>query len=99
MNNQITIIDNLCRGRIDDELNELISKKYKFSSGDLIDKKFFATLDKGFEYIYHFAAVIGVKKVIENPDQVLHDILCNTEFDRIFKKIKFFKKDFIFFNK
>ena len=74
MNNQITIIDNLCRGRIDDELNELISKKnINFLQGDLIDKKFFATLDKGFEYIYHFAAVIGVKKVIENPDQVLHD--------------------------
>ena len=59
---------------VDDFLNELISKKnINFLQSDLIDKKFFATLDKGFEYIYHFAAVIGVKKVIENPDQVLHD--------------------------
>ena len=39
----------------------------------MTDYNFFNSLDNDFEYIYHFAAIIGVKNVIENPDKVLRD--------------------------
>ena len=73
-NNKIFVLDNMSRGRIDDEFKKIISNKNViFHQGDLTDRNLFTSLDKDFDYIYHLAAVIGVKNVVENPDKVLHD--------------------------
>lgn len=72
-NNQITIVDNLLRGKMDAELQELIARKnVRFMQGDLTDPRLFMHLDKDYQYIYHLAAVIGVKNVMQNPDKVLY---------------------------
>ncbi len=71
--NRITVIDNLARGRMDDELRKLIENpNVQFIEADLTDPRAYLTLDKDFDYIYHLAAVIGVKNVSENPDRVLY---------------------------
>ncbi|MCG8699346.1 MAG: NAD-dependent epimerase/dehydratase family protein [Bacteroidales bacterium] len=71
--NQITIIDNLSRGKSDDMFNELLEKdNVDFISGDLTQPGFYDKLDTDFDYIYHLAAVIGVKNVMKNPDKVLY---------------------------
>lgn len=73
-NNKIVIFDNMYRGRMDDEFKKIISNKnISFYQGDLTDYNLFMSLDRDFDYIYHLAAVIGVKNVIKNPDKVLHD--------------------------
>ena len=69
----ITILDSLWRGRMDREFEQLIEKKnVQFINGDLTDPGLFRKLDKDYDYIYHLAAVIGVKHVIQNPDRVLY---------------------------
>jgi len=72
-NYKITLIDNLSRGQLDDELNSLLeNENVNFIQGDLNDKELFSKLDKDFDYIYHLAAVIGVQNVNSNPDKVLY---------------------------
>ncbi len=71
--NEIVVIDNMARGRMDEEFKQLISNKnITFLQGDLTDNRVFVSLDKDFDYIYHLAAVIGVKNVMDNPDKVLY---------------------------
>ena len=70
--NRITIIDNLSRGRMDEEMNRLLDKKNVIMvNGDLTDINQVRSLDKDYEYIFHLAAVIGVRNVMNEPDKVL----------------------------
>ena len=72
-NNNITIVDNLWRGKMDAELQMLLGQQnVRFIQGDLTDPKFLSQLDKDYEYVYHLAAVIGVKNVMQYPDKVLY---------------------------
>jgi nucleoside-diphosphate-sugar epimerase len=58
---------------MDMEFQELISQRnVHFIKGDLTDPGLFMNLDKDYHYLYHLAAVIGVKNVVRNPDKVLH---------------------------
>jgi nucleoside-diphosphate-sugar epimerase len=43
-----------------------------FVSGDLADDEFFSHLGLDFDYVYHLAAVIGVRHVTSHPDRVLY---------------------------
>ena len=71
--NQITIIDNFTRGRFDNDFKSLLKKdNVHFIRADLTNPATFLRLDNNFDYIYHFAAIIGVKNVVKNPDKVLY---------------------------
>lgn len=71
--NQIALVDNLARGRMDAEMQSLLKRKnITFIEGDITDAAFFNKLDRDYNFIYHLAAVIGVRNVIENPDKVLY---------------------------
>ncbi len=70
--NHITLVDNFSRGKEDADLQAVLSlPNVTFVQGDLTDAAFFQTLPMNFDYIYHLAAVIGVRNVLENPDKVL----------------------------
>jgi nucleoside-diphosphate-sugar epimerase len=72
-NANVIIADNFARGRMDAELQALLERpNVRFLQGDLTDKAFFDALPTDVEYIYHLAAVIGVRNVLENPDKVLY---------------------------
>ena len=82
----IDIIDNLSRGKIDEEFKQLIKKKnVKLQKLDLnkeIKIKF-----KKYDYIFHFAATIGVDTVMKDPFKVLNNNYLST-----LNLIKFAKK-------
>lgn len=71
--NTITLVDNFARGRVDADLQSVLDRpNVHFIEGDVTDAAFFATLPTDFDYIYHLAAVIGVRNVMEKPDKVLY---------------------------
>ena len=72
-NHDIHVVDNLSRGRMDSDFRALIKNpKIKFIQADLTDPCSFSHVDSDYDSIYHLAAVIGVKNVINNPDKVLY---------------------------
>lgn len=69
---EVVIVDNLSRGRMDDDFKELlIHRNVTLKNVNLTRPETFQKLEKDFNFIYHLAAVIGVKNVEQNPDQVL----------------------------
>jgi UDP-glucose 4-epimerase len=79
--NQIVLVDNLSRGLLDSELRSLISESHvELISGDLTDQETFDQLDRDFDEVYHLAAMLGVKNVLDRPDQVLHVNVVSTLF-------------------
>ncbi|WP_418639188.1 NAD-dependent epimerase/dehydratase family protein [Winogradskyella sp.] len=69
----VVIIDNLSTG----EKSKIPKKEnIKFIKADVNDYNdiisIFATFK--FDYVFHFAAVVGVERTLENPINVLHDI-------------------------
>lgn len=68
----VDLVDNLARGKVDDDLNTLLAHpRSRFLEVDLTEPTTFSRLRADYEHIYHLAAVIGVKNVMEQPDRVL----------------------------
>ena len=71
--NQITIVDNLSTGS-----KSYVPKKSntKFIKTDVNDaEQISKTLtERTFDYVYHYAAVVGVQRTLQNPIAVLRDI-------------------------
>jgi len=68
----IDLIDDLSRGKIDKDFKYLIKKKkITFYNIDINSKKFSFFKKKKYDYIFHLAAIVGVKNVIKKPFEVL----------------------------
>ena len=71
--NTVTIIDDLSRGVMDADFETLIARdNVHFIQAYLTDRNVLSGLQDDYDYVYHFAAIIGVKNVTENPDKVLY---------------------------
>lgn len=70
---ELTLIDNLKRGRMDADFEELLkdNKRVKFLNLDLTDLKSYENLGSGYEHVYHLAAMNGTKLFYEIPHEVL----------------------------
>lgn len=69
---EIVLVDNFSRGVEDTFLKELEENpKVTFVSADLMVKENIMKLDRTFDFIYHFAAIIGVQNVLNHPYDVL----------------------------
>lgn len=69
---EVTIIDNLSRGKMDDEFKALVSKdNVIYINGDLTDKDCYGLLPGRYDYIYHLAAINGTRYFYEKPQEVL----------------------------
>ena len=96
---KVDIVDNLSRGKKDKELKNLLTdKNINFKNIDLsANSKLFG---KNYDYIFHLAAIVGVKNVMNSPKDVLEKnikLLINIlNFSTKQKKIKRF---FFFINK
>jgi nucleoside-diphosphate-sugar epimerase len=65
--NKIYLIDNLSKNIENKSLKKLLkNKNVKFIKKDLSNISSFLKI-YNFDYIFHFAAILGVKKVIDNP--------------------------------
>jgi UDP-glucuronate decarboxylase len=69
---EVTLLDNLSRGAEDDDLRALTERpNVSLAVGDLRDVGVWEQLGKGYDEVYHLAAVIGVRKVVEHPAEVI----------------------------
>lgn len=71
-NNQLALVDNLARGRMDNDLKSILKNpRLRFLRLDLTRPSSFAKLGAGYEQIYHLAAINGTKLFYEMPAEVL----------------------------
>ena len=93
-NNYVVIFDNLITGS-KEKLPSDQFKNWRFIKGDVNNYNDIASvmLSHSFDYVFHYAALVGVQRTLSNPVMVLDDIsgvknvldLCkNTGVDRIF---------------
>ena len=70
----VVVVDNYLTGR---QQNLPSSDRFRFIKADANDfddiSSIFQTF--GFDYVFHYAAVVGVKRTLENPVMVLDDLL------------------------
>jgi UDP-glucose 4-epimerase len=89
---QVVVVDNLLTGR---QQNLPSSDRFRFIKADANDFGDIASIFQtfGFDYVYHYAAVVGVKRTLDHPVMVLDDLqgikniltLCkNTGVKRVF---------------
>lgn len=75
LDNFVVVIDNLSTGNIK-RLPTENKGNWKFIKGNSNEYRDIAAVVTSykFDYIFHYAAVVGVKRTLENPVSVLHDI-------------------------
>jgi UDP-glucuronate decarboxylase len=73
--NQVVIVDNLSTGSLE-KLPQLPKTNWRFIKCDVNDFGDISLVMHSFhfEYVFHYAAVVGVKRTQENPTHVLRDI-------------------------
>jgi UDP-glucuronate decarboxylase len=70
--NELTLVDNFVRGRHDPDLAELLKQpNVHLVSADVTNPETFAGLGSGYDEVYHLAAIIGVRNVLERPHEVV----------------------------
>lgn len=62
----VTAIDDLSTGRIKNIAKIRSNKRFKFIKGTILDEKLMQKLVRDADFIYHLAAAVGVKYIIEN---------------------------------
>lgn len=73
---RITIVDNRLKRSNDQEFQDFVSRaKIEVKELDLATGNDLGSIGTDFDYIYHLAAIIGVKHVIRQPLNVLQDNL------------------------
>ena len=72
--NHITVVDNLLTGRREYILKN--AQDYQFIKCDVNNFKDISAvmLSNNFDYVFHYAAVVGVQRTLNNPMMVLNDI-------------------------
>jgi len=93
-NNEVVLVDNLITGKMSNLPNRLYNN-WKFISADVnnYDEILAVMVSTNFDYVFHYAALVGVRRTLDNPTMVLEDIkglrhileLCkNTGVKRVF---------------
>ncbi len=68
----VTLIDIKPINGFDNDFKNLLESDYiSYKVIDLLDQKGLDSLSKDYDYIFHFAAILGVDNVINNPNKVL----------------------------
>ncbi|MBI4845206.1 MAG: GDP-mannose 4,6-dehydratase [Candidatus Omnitrophica bacterium] len=88
--NSVTVIDDLSTGKHDNLSALNNNKNFRFFEGSILDYKLMLKLVTECDVIYHLAAAVGVKFIVENPLQSLITNVRGTEIvlelAHIFKK-------------
>ena len=74
-NNFVVVVDDLSTGSIE-KLPNFSLNNFRFIKGDVNNWNDISSVmvSHGFEYVFHYAAVVGVKRTLHNPISVLNDI-------------------------
>jgi UDP-glucose 4-epimerase/UDP-glucuronate decarboxylase len=69
---EVHLVDDLSRGRLDPELSELLARpNVRLIEADLNDAAALRQLGGGYDGVFHLAAIIGVANVLDRPHRVL----------------------------
>lgn len=69
---EVVLVDNFARGQKDEEWERLVTRRnVQCLSLDLTQPTAFDQLGRGYDEVYHLAAIIGVRNVLERPEEVL----------------------------
>ena len=95
-NYNVIVIDDLSTGKYLNIKNFLLNKNFIFFKGDVNNSIFINKIFKKFkfDYIFHYAAVVGVERTIKNPILVLNDI---KGFENILNNMVKYKSKKIFY--
>jgi nucleoside-diphosphate-sugar epimerase len=75
----VEIVDDLSRGKADEEFNALIARpNVKFHRFDMTERAGFSALEGRFDFVYHIAAINGTRFFYEIPDRVLRVNILST---------------------
>ncbi len=75
----VTIVDNLSTGRIENLDSIIDLKTCQFIEGDVCDKESMLSLSKNCDRIIHLAAAVGVKLIAEKPVQTIETNVTGTQ--------------------
>jgi UDP-glucose 4-epimerase len=64
---KVHIIDNLSTGRLENIESFKDNPQFSYTIGTILNKELMDKLISGVERVYHLAAAVGVKYIIENP--------------------------------
>ncbi len=64
---EVRVIDNLSTGRLENIETFKDMPKFHFTIGSILNRELMEQLIKGCDQVYHLAAAVGVKYIIENP--------------------------------
>lgn len=69
---ELVLVDDFSRGRLDTELEALLARpNVRFHTADLTDPKAFEALGQAYDQVYLLAAVVGVRNVEKDPWKVV----------------------------
>ena len=72
----VYVIDDLSTGNLKNIAHLKKNKNFHFTKGSVLDEKKMRNLIKKVDQIYHLAAAVGVKKIMEKPlDSLLNNLL------------------------
>ena len=66
-NNEVTVIDNLSTGRLENLKHNLSNSKFNFIEGTILDKQLADSIIGKSDYVFHLAAAVGVFNIVKNP--------------------------------
>lgn len=76
---QVNVIDDLSTGKIKNLKNCMANKKFNFYNDSVINEKTMYTLIDKCDMIYHLAAAVGVKLIVEQPVRTIETNIKGTE--------------------
>lgn len=73
--NYVVVVDNLLTGKLEN-LADVKRDNLKFIKADVNDFKDISSIfhSYSFDYVFHYAAVVGVQRTLQNPSLVLNDL-------------------------
>jgi len=76
---EVWVVDNLSTGKRANIDHLADREAFHFVEGSILDEPLMAQLMAGMEMVYHLAAVVGVKYVVENPGECIRTNVLGTE--------------------
>ncbi len=76
---EVTVLDNLLIGKVSNVEHHLENGRFHFVNGSILDVATLERLIRQVDLIYHLAAVVGVKYVVEDPLQAIVTNVRGTE--------------------
>ena len=77
--NQVVVVDNLSTGRLENIESIKANGNFHYTIGSILNRELMEKLMEGVDQVYHLAAAVGVKYIIENPLLSLRTNILGTE--------------------